>query len=276
MIPLLRGAAADRRRIVAVLRRDWLVFRSYQAKLALDVVNIWYFAVSFYFIGRFVGRPDAIADLEGGYFEFVLLGSVVTTFASVGTATFSRLMEAEHDTGTLEAVLVTPAPLWTVFLGGFLLPAAMALTQTLAVVVIGLGLFGSGLDLAALAAGVPFVVLTTLAFCGLGILGAAFIVVAKRGNPFTGPVNQLTLLLSGALYPVSVLPDGIEPLSRLVPAYYAIRSLRSMVLGGTGPGDHLGDLAVLAAFALVSLPASLLVLRRALDTARSAGTLGSY
>ncbi|RMH80933.1 MAG: ABC transporter permease [Actinomyces sp.] len=140
----------------------------------------------------------------------------------------------------------------------------------------GLGLFGTGLDLGPLLAGLPFLALTTAAFSSLGILGAAFIVVAKRGNPFTGPINQLTLLLSGALYPVSVLPDWLEPVTRLVPAFYGIRALRGMVLGGDGFTDHLGDLALLAVFAATLLPASMLVLRRALDTARAAGTLGSY
>ena len=100
--------------------------------------------------------------------------------------------------------------------------------------------------------------------------------LSKRGDPFTPVITQLTNFLSGALFPVAVLPAALQVVAHLLPPYYALRVLRGALLQGDSIIDVGGDYLILVGFAVVMLPLSLMVLRRALQTARATGTLGSY
>jgi ABC-2 type transport system permease protein len=102
------------------------------------------------------------------------------------------------------------------------------------------------------------------------------VVLAKRGDPLTGPLTQLTAVLSGALFPVTVFPPAIQLLARAFPAFYGINGLRDAILGSGGWRDVVPDLHVLVGFAIVLVPLSLWCFNRAVAAARRAGTLGNY
>lgn len=263
-------------RVGAIVRRDLITFTSYRVNMALDFISVWYFAVSFYFMGEFVGQPESIADLEGGFFEFVLVGAIVTAFAGLGLSAFSANIAEEQNVGTLEAVLTTPTPMWVVLTGGFVIPALFTVIEIVILVGVGLGVFGGSVPVASLLLATPVLALTTASFASLGILSAAFIVLVKRGDPFRGPIRQATMLLSGALFPVAVLPGWLELLTRLVPASYGVRATRELVQGGAGFADTLDEIAIMTVFTIVLLPLSIVFFRRAVTTARRAGTLVGY
>lgn len=267
---------ADIRRVRAVVRKEWINFTSYRVDMILQLVDVWYFAISFYFIGEFVGDPASIGDLSGGYFEFVLIGSIVTSFAVVGMASFSGQIREEQNDGTLEAFLTTPSPAWTMLAGSYVIPAVFVVIESVVLVVVGLGVFGSGIPVGGLILATPILFLTAVSFIPFGVISAAFIVLVKRGDPFGGPIRQVTLLLSGALYPLSVLPGWLQSFSALLPATYGVRATRDLVQDGAGITDVWSEVGVLLVFIAAVLPVSLIVFRSAVRSARRAGTLGTY
>ena len=98
--------------------------------------------------------------------------------------------------------------------------------------------------------------------------------LAKRGDPFTGPLLQLTAMLSGALFPISVFPPVVESIARAFPAYYGINGLRDALLGSGGWRDVRPIFRCWRVTAVL-MPASLLVFS-AVAAARRLGTLGNY
>jgi ABC-2 type transport system permease protein len=76
------------------------------------------------------------------------------------------------------------------------------------VIVIGIGVLGVGLSLHGVIVSVPVVVLTVANFCAMGIASAAVVLLVKRGDPISGPLYQATLILSGAIFPVELIPAG--------------------------------------------------------------------
>ena len=267
---------SDLRRLLAISRKELITFTSYRVSMLMRFFDVWYFAISFYFISEFFGAAEAIRELDGGYFEFVLIGSIVTSFAVVGLTSFSDQIGEEQDEGTLEAVLATPTPMWTIVVGSFVVPAIFVVIETVVLVAVGLGVFGAGVPVRGLLLSIPLLILTTLSYAPLGILSAAFIVLVKRGEPFSGPARQLTLLLSGALYPTSVLPGWLEAVTNVVPATHGLAATRDLVLGRASILDVVPELVLLSAFAGVTTPVALAVFRRAVSAARRAGTLATY
>lgn len=263
-------------RLRAIVRRDISVLRTYQVKVYVSFAQSIVFVFSFYFIGRFVGEPEALAGLDGGYFEFALLGVIVTAVVALALREFSDNIAAEQHGGTLEAVLVTPTPLWALLAGGAVVSVLITGVEVLLLVGLGFGLPGSAPPIGSLLWSVPLLVLTFVCFAAVGIAAAAVIVVVKRGDPLAGPVSQLTGLVSGAYFPVSELPGWLRPVSELVPATHGLRGIRELTLGGAGPGAIVNDLAILLVMAVVLVPLGLTAFGRAVRSARRSGTLGTY
>ncbi len=261
-------------RVVAIARRDFEIERSYQFALLARFGAILSTVATFFFIGRIVD-PSRLGQHHDGYFEFVMVGLLVATVSGVGLATFTETIKSEQEAGTLEVLLATPTSLPALFVGALIVPIGLAMIETtlifVAAIVIGAHFEVSG------TVTVLFALPPTLAvYASFGAVSAAFIVLSKRGDPFTPVITQLTNFLSGALFPVAVLPGALQVVAHLLPPYYALQVLRGALLRGDSIIDVGGDYLILVGFAVVMLPLSLMVLKRALRTARATGTLGSY
>jgi ABC-2 type transport system permease protein len=261
---------------LAVLRRDWEIERTYRLRLLVMFISTLGFAVGLFFVGRLITDPAALGDYEGGYFDFAIVGLAVTTFAAVGLQAFSTSLVNEQSTGTIDLLLASPAPRRGLLFGQFLLPFGIALIEFVALLGLGVGVFGSGLPSGGILLCIPILALTTATFAAVGIVGAAVLMIAKRGDALSGPFLQVTLLLSGAVYPLDVLPAGLRVLSLFIPATWAIKAARELLLGGGSIVDVLPEIAVLIGFVVVMLPLSLMAFGRCLRYARRQGLLGAY
>jgi ABC-2 type transport system permease protein len=145
-----------------------------------------------------------------------------------------------------------------------------ALYLGVGILVADLVITASGLLLSAL-----LLVLTLGTFAAVGIFSATVIVLTKRGDPFSSLALQASNLLAGAVFPVAVLPEAFQAMSRLVPAFYGLRGVRDVLLADAGLADVYPDLLALLVFNIVLLPAAMWSLSRALNVARTIGTLGN-
>lgn len=260
---------------MAIARRDMTVQLSYQFGLWARLGEALLFSTTLYFLSKLVGDTDELARYGGDYFAFAFIGVVVVSFATLGLGAFSRTIADEQRAGTLEVLMSLPAPLGVVLGGAFVVPLALTAVEIL---VYGLmaSAFGTRFSFGGVLLALPVLVLTIASFCALGVLSAGFMVLTKRGDPFTLLVTRATTLMAGSLFPVSLLPGWMQTVSKGVPAYYGLRAMRSTLLEGAGLADIAGDIVMLAAFAAVLLPLSLIFFSQALHVARVSGTLGTY
>lgn len=261
--------------IVAIARRDFWVEISYQFALFTRFFSIAVSVGIYYFITKIVD-PAKVPQYAGHYFEFVLIGLLLGAISSVGLGAFTETIQAEQTSGTLEVLLATPTALPTLFVGSLLVPLGFALVEIVfvfGVAIVGMGAnFRAGGMLTAALAMPP----TLALFAAIGAISASFIILSKRGDPFTPVVTQTTNFLAGALFPIAVLPGVLQGVAHILPPFYALQVLREGLINGKSVTEVGGDYAVLVAFAVVLLPLSLVALKKALRIARVTGTLGSY
>ena len=117
---------------------------------------------------------------------------------------------------------------------------------------------------------------SVLAFSGLGVLSASYLLVFKRGNPFNWVILGISSVVGGMLYPVSVLPKLLQVVARLIPVTYALEGMRVALLGHAPMRELLPPLLALLAFAAVLLPISFLVFSWALRRTKITGTLTHF
>ena len=262
--------------ISAVFRRDWSVEKTYQLRLFLRLFDVVLIATAIYFMSLLVQDPESLSQYNGNYFDFALVGLAVTSFAGVGLMSFGESLGREQATGTIDLLLASPASIPQLMAGMFALPFTFACVQIVGLLGIGVGLLGSGLSLSGLLISIPLLLMTTATFAAVGIVIGGIMLLAKRGDPISTPFYQASMLLSGVIIPLELLPLPVRVVGWMLPATWGIRAVREVLLADAGWMDVAPEALVLSAFVVVMVPTSVVIYRRCLKVAVREGVLGSY
>lgn len=179
---------------------------------------------------------------EGSYISFLAPGIIgmILLFASMG-AGINLLWDKEF--GFLKEIMVAPVKRHTIVLGKTAGGVTTALVQGLVILVLalplGLKLTGiypqftvTGFCLGFLAA-LGFMILIGFTFVGLGV---SFASRMKDFHGFQLIWNFIlfpVFLLSGALFPLDVLPNWLQPVAYANPLTYGVDGLRASLTGAS-------------------------------------------
>jgi ABC-2 type transport system permease protein len=272
------SALGELRKIPAFLRRDLLVLLSYRVAFVSDIVGLLGQILVFYFVGKMVS-PDSLPTYGGTevtYLEFASIGIAIGVFLQIGFERVSTAIRGEQLMGTLESVLMTPTAPSTVQLGSVAfdlvyIPLRTAIFLAAVALAFGIHFDASGIlpAIVVLLAFIPFV-------WGIGIASAGLILTFRRGAGAAGVALIGIGLLSGAYFPLDLLPGWLQAVAEFNPMALAIDGMREALLGGSGWSDVGGILVRLLPLSAVSLVVGLAVFRAALRRERAQGTLGLY
>jgi ABC-type polysaccharide/polyol phosphate export permease len=262
--------------VAAFVRRDWVVTRSYRFPFLISLVTSVVMLLVLHQIGKLVdASPHArSSDLGDGYFAYVLVGMAVLGVVHSALQSFATKLREEQTTGTLEALLATPASPSVVILGS----AAYDLVQAVATGVI-LVLFGltTGIHVVLTPLSLLITLLALLGlvglFAALGVAVAAFTVVYKRGSTLTALVTGGLALLGGVYFPIALLPQPFRFLAEILPFTWGVDALRRALL--FGQVDALKTAGMIIS-AVVTLPVALWLFKVAVTHARRMGSLAQY
>lgn len=265
-------------KLPAFIRRDWKIALSYRAAFLGDALGLASQIVVFYFVARLVdpGRLPVYGGTVPSYLAFVAIGLVVNLTAGVLLHQVAAALRQEQLAGTLESLLATPTGNATLQLGS--VAYTLIAVPVRAAILLGAITVGFGLDVQPSGIGPALVLL--LAFLpftwGLGLVSAAAVVTFRRGGGATGIVLTGLGLVSGAVFPIALLPPVLRAVAEWNPFAITIDGVRSALLGGTGWGPAATELLRLAPLATAGLGVGILCFRAALARERRRGTLGLY
>lgn len=262
----------------AFLKRDFRTETSYRFPFLLSLAGIFFTALTFYFISELFGEVAApyLAQYDGDYFSFVIIGIAFSGYFGVGLNGFGRALRRAQTTGTLEAMIMTPAPISLIVMGSALWSYVFATFRVLVYLLLGTLVFTLNMQGANYLAAFTSLGLSIIAFASIGIMAAALILVIKRGEALTALFGSFANLIGGIYYPVQIMPEGLQFIAKLIPITYAVRSMRLALLSGASWSTLAPDLVVLAGFAVVLLPLSLWLFHLALGRAQRDGSLAHY
>ncbi len=182
-----------------------------------------------------------------GYLAFLYVSSAC--FMVVGGVTFgmsTAVVTDRESYGMLKFIRISPVGLRTYLVGRGLSRAGQAAVGALLTLGLGLALFP---ELRAALAGtgiawgwlLVYLVTGTVMLVALGlILAGAVLNMARYGSFLSEGVAGVLYLLSGAVFPISVLPPFLQPLSYALPTTYWLEGMRRALLG---PGELASPLA---------------------------------
>lgn len=243
--PVLIGLYTMLRKDVNRILRIWS-----QTLLPPVVTTSLYFLI----FGAFIGSQ--VAPIDGySYMAFIVPGLVMMTVITsaymntVSTFYFAKWMH------TLDEILVSPMPAWSVVTGFTL--GGVARAVMVAVLVSIVSLLFTGLTVTSLGIIVAALLLTAILFSLAGLLNGMF---AKSFDAINiVPTFVLTPLtyLGGVFYSIDQLPPLFRDLSLLNPILYMVNAFRYGFLGvsdvplSTAFGVMIGLILVLGTFVIV-------------------------
>ncbi|HEX4864468.1 MAG TPA: ABC transporter permease [Acidimicrobiales bacterium] len=227
------------------------------------------------FIAAEAGRTGAVSQAEVRRLTlFLLIGTLVWAYLSAVLDDMSLVITWERWEGTIEHTLMAPVPRLWHLLGMSTFGVLHAIVRTAAIMACSLPFFTVNLGHASWSAALVVVAVGSTSLVGLGILaGILPLLYPERGVQMSFMVQALVLLISGVYYSVGILPGWLQAVSRLSPATYLLRGIRSALIDGRGVSHQGETLLVLAVFGLLLVPASLLAFSAAERWAKQTGRL---
>lgn len=266
------------RKPLAFIQRDFTTALSYRFEFISQIAKILFSILTLFFLSQILGSKPlpALSKYGGDYFAFVIIGFGFSSYLNVALTSLSKSVREAQMMGTLEAVLVTQTEIPTIIVSSSLYSFFLASIHVILYLSIGAAAFGVDFSNANLPAGCLIFVLTIISFGSLGILSAVFIMIAKRGNPVDWLVINVSWLLGGVYYPVSVLPQWLQKISYVLPITHALEGMRLAMLKGYSIRALSESVLALGLFSIIMLPLSIILFRLAVRKAKIDGSLAQY
>jgi ABC-2 type transport system permease protein len=186
--------------------------------------------------------------------SYIVVAQAANAYVISSLFFVGEILDRERLKGTLVALFLAPCTRFS-WLTGFIL-AGLIETTLMASVILLFGHFALGVqfDPNWLSIGVTLP-LFLLSLWGCGVIFSGIGLLIRKANPLSNLLYSFVILLGGAYYPVSSLPEPLHTIARCLPLGYGMQALADASLEHATLNDLAPNLLPLLGFAIV-LPAA--------------------
>ena len=200
---------------------------------------------------------------------YASLGAAVMGIWGATSTAAGAAMARERWTGTLELLATAPAHFALILLPVTIAMATIGIYSMISTLAWGRLVFGIELEIGDPLAFVLAVPATVVSIGALGFLLAVAFVRFRQAWALGNMLEYPVWLISGFLVPLTLFPDWVRPISWALAPTWGVSAIRGAALGGSPYGDIALALLLGAGYTL----AGILLLERALRSARAKATL---
>ncbi len=273
----MRGAAAVLRHefigLGGVIERNWYLMKRY---LWWELAFFFWTAantLTIVFIGKGVQASGGKVDIDR-LTTILLIGAVIWSYLGIVFEILIETIAWERWEGTIEYTFMAPLRRAIHLIGTGIFAILYGIVRAAIVFAAIAAFFGLHMPKANFFSALVLLAVASVSFVGLGMMTAVLPLISPEKGTQFGYVGQgLILVVSGIYYPVSVLPDAMQWLSKISPATYALRGIRDAVLNGAGVSDVWGDLWPMMIIGVISVPLGIAIFRKGEIHAKKHGKL---
>ena len=214
-------------------------------------------------------------DIDGrNLVLYLVIGTLVWRYLSLIFYWITDVIAMERWEGTIEYTLMAPVRRVTHMAGQTLFAVIYSLIFSAIILAVTVVLFDIDLSSANMFGGTLMLIVGSLSFIGVGIMGSILpLLFPERGSQMTHVIIAILLLVSGMYYPVSVLPELLQKLAVLSPATYVLEGTRLALLEGTPTRQLWPFIWPTLIMGIIAIPLGLRVFGMAERYAKRAGKL---
>ncbi len=271
---LSAALAETRKRLINISR--------YPGQMVMEMIIPIVFAAMPILLGRAAAGEDAAANfaLNTGttnYVAYLFIGSNVFSIVARAFWNIAYWVRFEQETGTLEAVYLTPTSSLNLIVGVSLYSAIRSIGTTTVAYIVGSFIFGVNPFQGDILLAYVFVLVGLVPLYGLTFLFGAVVLKVKESASLINMMQWGVSLLMGVFFPVTALPFFLRWAAQLFPPTWMVNGVRSALLGvGFFLEEWYLDLAVLWAFLIVVPLFSMWVFRRVESNLRRHDGIGKF
>lgn len=241
----------------AETRLRMLNIARYPGQLALEIIIPIVFASMPMLLGRATAGADAGANFAANtgttnYVAYLLIGSNVFTLVSNAFWHIAYWIRFEQETGTLEALYLTPTSSRVLTSGVALYSVVRGLISSILAFLIGCLVFGVNPFEGDVILALAFIFAGLVPLYGVAMLFGVIVLKVKESNALISLMQWLVSFLMGIFFPITVMPLWVRLIAFMFPPTWMTNGVRAALLGvGFFFGKWYLDWAVLWAFMLV-------------------------
>jgi ABC-2 type transport system permease protein len=253
----------------AVLAKRALFSWLNPAMWATQLLTMSLFQMAFFvYVATFVNNPEVTVT-------YVAIGNALQSLAYVSVFAVCNITGEEKNQGTIQNLLVSPASRFSVFVGRAMFQIVNGLATVVIAFIYAAFVFNVDFSSANLLGLALVILVTTFAMTGFGLMLSSLGLFLRTSMIIANVFLFIGLLVCGVNFPVSYLPEWLQPLSYAIPMTYGTEAAR-MAVAGSSLGDISGLLGMEALVGFVVMFVGYLMFRGFEHLARSRGTLDRF
>jgi ABC-2 type transport system permease protein len=164
--------------------------------------------------------------------QYFVTGMIASGLMATSFQSLAIQIPMERDRGVLKRFRATPMPSWVYFAGKVIMVGAIAVAETILLLIVAVAFFGVRLPDSAAKWG-TFAWVSVLGITACTLCGIAFSSIAQTGRGAPAVVTPIALVLqfiSGVFFVFTGLPAWMQQFAALFPLKWMCQGLRSVFL----------------------------------------------
>lgn len=264
--------------IGALLKRDLRILITYKFAFTTMLFSI---GISLFYLVLFgamfgVEIPVPIAEYGMDFVSYLLIGAVGWAFLWSVLNVTAQSTRNEMLMGTLEPLLLTKVKLPTLMIAYTIFGSLFGLASLSLLLLVGYFAFGVAAFAAANVFTLTIFILSALLVGAIGFIFAGVTFWVKNIGAGVPVLQNIAIFFSGVFFPITMLPEVLQPISKFVPFYYSIEGMRKSLLPTVSATEMVNYVGILLVFVVLFAALGLYILHRGLIKAKKGGTLAYY
>ncbi len=235
-------------KIRALLKLTWLEIKIF-VREPMGVIGTIAIPVAVFLIAsRLMGPRIARTAIQtgGGPGSAVLpvLASILMALSAISSLV--TIVSIYREGGILKRLRATPLSPTVILSAHVLVKLVFTILTLVIMILLGRRYFPPGAPVPLLSYSVALT-FTTWSILSIGFLIASVVPTARFAQPLAAVILYPMIVVSGLFFPVSVLPEWMRLVAKVLPLGYAV-SLLDGIWRGEGWAAHLGEVAALTLF----------------------------
>ena len=235
----------------SLLKLTWMEAKLFLREPASAFFTLVFPLLYLFLYGAISGNQPAPMYGGRGMLDLAIPSLTAVIIAMTGLMSTTITLATYRENGILRRLRTTPLSSLAVLAAQVIVVFTMTCLGMLLLIAAGMLVYhvrfeGSALNLLA------GFVLSSLSFFGIGFILAGTMPTARTAQTAGMVLLYPLVFLSGAFFPVELLPPAVQKVSAFTPLTYVVNLLRGMWAGQPW-GDHLLDAGVLAAMLLLGV-----------------------
>jgi ABC-2 type transport system permease protein len=276
------GFLSDLQAFWAVVRREWTIFVRYPSWVIALFIWPVIFPMGYILTARALSGTTGIglATFQrttglDEYVGYIAVGTMIWMWQNIVLWQVGGSLRNEQMRGTLESNWLSPTWRFSYLLGASA-PQLVSMLMLMAVATLEyVFLFNVEFE------GSLWLTLLVILFAipsvyGLGFAFASLVITLKETNAFVFLVRGIVMIFCGITYPIAILPEWMQTVSKWLPQTYIIHGVRTAALSTEGFSAVAYDLQMLAIFGVFWVVVGYVLFNRMERRARKTGAIGQY